>query len=204
MQKFFPVHRICRMSQNHHRIFTSFSTQELIVFHFCVDKFLLLFKILMTSKFNQLQPTKYFLLHNKKDYHGHKVPSCKAVQVQQCKHPQWEHCPIQKRDALNCKDPEFRFAWWNNALPRFVKALSTFIEVSESLLFFFPTLLAPKLQLLLRSGHCLYGVSLDMEVNLLWEVSIQKVLLRLRNVLGVCHSYVMDSIEVVTQKKDLG
>lgn len=157
----------------------------------------------MTSEFNQLQATKYLLLHNKKDDHGCKIPSCKAVQVQQHKHTQWEHRPIQERDALNHEDPELRFTRWNNALPCCIEAFSIFIEVSESLLFLFPTLPAPKLQLLLRRGHCLYGISLDVEVDLLWEVSIQKVLLCLRNVLGVCHSYVMDSIEIVTQKKGL-
>ena len=180
-----------------------FFTQELLLFHFCVVVFLLLFKILMTSKFNQLQPTKYLLLRNKNDYHGCKIPSCKAVKVQQCKRTHWEHRPIQEWDALDCEDPELRFTRGNDALSRLIKALSTFIEASKSLLFLFPTLLAPKLQLLLRSGHCLYGVSLDMKVNLFWEVSIQKVLLCLRDVLGVCHSYVMDSIKIVTWKKDL-
>lgn len=152
----------------------------------------------MTSKFNQFQPTEHLLLHYKKDDHSCKIPSCKAVQAQQCEHTQREHRPVQERDALNREDPELRFTRWNNALPCGTEAISSFIEVSESLLFLFPALLAPKLQLLLRSGHCLYGISPDVEVNLLWEVPIQKVLLCLRNVSGVCHSYVMDSIKIVT------
>lgn len=193
MQKLFPVHKICRASQNHPS-----STPELIDFYFHVLKFLLLFKIPMTSEFNEFQPTKQLLLHNEKDDHGCKIPLCKAVEVQQGEHCQWEHRPVEERGALNHQDPELRLAGWDNALPCATEAFSTFVEVSESLLFLFPAFPAPKLQLLLGSGHCLYGVSLDVEVNLLWEVSIQKVLLCLRNVLGVCHSYVMDGIEIVT------
>lgn len=192
MQKLFPVHKICRASQNH----PSFAL-ELIDFYFRVVKFLLLFKILMASEFNEFQPTKYLLLHNEEDDHGCKVPLCKAVQVEQRQHSQREHRPVEERGALHRQDPELGFTGRDNALPRGTEASSTFVEVSQSLLFLFPALPAPKLQLLLGSGHCLYGVSLDMEVNLLWEVSFQKVLLCLRNVLGVRHSYVMDSIEVV-------
>lgn len=193
MQKLFPVHKICRASQNHPS-----STPELIDFYFRVVKFLLLFKIPMASEFNEFQPTKYLLLHNEKDDHGCKVPLCKAVQVQQREHSRREHRPVQERGALHRQDPELGFTGRDNALPRCTEAFSTFVEAAQSLLFLFPALLAPKLQLLLRSGHCLYGVSLDVEVNLLWEVSFQKVLLCLRNVLGVCHSYVMDGIEIVT------
>lgn len=193
MQKLFPVHKICRASQNHPS-----STPELIDFYFCVVKFLLLFKILMASEFNEFQPTKYLLLHNEKDDHGRKVPLCRAVQVQQGEHSQWEQRPVEERGALHRQDPELGFTGRDNALPRGTEASATFVEASQPLLFLFPALPAPKLQLLLRSGHCLYGVSLDVEVNLLWEVSFQKVLLRLRNVLGVCHSYVMDGIEIVT------
>lgn len=193
MQKLFPVHKICRASQNHPS-----STQELIDFYFRVVKFLLLFKILMASEFNEFQPTKYLLLHNEKDDHGCKVPLCKAVQVEQRQHSQWERRPVEERGALHGQDPELGFAGWDNALPSCTEAFSTLVETSQSLLLLLPALPAPKLQLLLGSGHCLDGVSLDVEVNLLWEVSFQKVLLCLRNVLGVCHSYVMDGIEVVT------
>lgn len=193
MQKLLPVHKICRASQNHPS-----SSPELIDFCFCVVNFLLLFKVLMASEFNEFQPTEYLLLHNEEDDHGGKVPPCKAVQVQQGEHSQREHGPVEERGALHCQDPEFRFAGRDNALPRRTEAFATFVEMSQPLLLLFPALPAPKLQLLLGSGHCLYGVSLDVEVNLLWEVSFQKVLLCLRNVLGVRHSYVMDGIEIVT------
>lgn len=193
MQKLFPVHKTCRASQNHPS-----STPELIDFYFHVVKLLLLFKIPMASEFNEFQPTKDLLLHDEEDDHGCKVPLCKAVEVQQREHSQREHRPVEQRGALDRQDPELGFAGRDNALLCCAEAFSTFVEVSQSLLFLFPALPAPKLQLLLRSGHRLYGVSLDVEVNLLWEVSFQKVLLCLRNVLGVCHSYVMNGIEIVT------
>lgn len=177
---------------------------ELIDFYFRVVKFLLLFKILMASEFNKFQPTKNLVLHNKEDDHGDKVPPSKAVEVQQHEHSQREQGPVEERGALHRQHPELGFAGRDNALSCLTEAFPTLVEESQPLLLLLPALPAPKLQLLLGSGHCLYGVSLDVEVNLLREVSFQKVLLCLRNVLGVRHSYVMDGIEIVTWKKGLG
>jgi hypothetical protein len=79
-----------------------------------------------------------------------------------------------------------------------MKVFLPLVEGTQPLFFLLPPLMAPELKVLLGRGQGIYWVSMDMKVDFLGEVSIEEMLLCLRNVVRICHSDVVDSIKVLT------
>lgn len=72
------------------------------------------------------------------------------------------------------------------------------IEGAQPLLFLFPPLAAPELEVLLGCWEGVHWVSVDVEVDLLRKVPKEEVPLCLGNVVRVRHRDVMDGIQVLT------
>lgn len=72
------------------------------------------------------------------------------------------------------------------------------VEGTQPFFLLLPALVAPELQVLLGRGEGVHGIAVDVKVDFLGEVSMEEVLLGLRNVVRICHSDVMDSIKVFT------
>lgn len=152
----------------------------------------------VTCKFNDFQSTKYSLLQHEKHDAGYEIPPNKTVQIHEQARCRAEHGPVQDGEQLDHQDSELRLARWHCALPGKVEVFFSLVEGPQPLFLLFPSLVAPELKVLLGCGKGVDRIPLDVEVDLLGKVSKQEVFLSLRNVVRICHSDVMDSIEVLT------
>ena len=153
---------------------------------------------MVTCKFDDLQSTKNSLLQYEDDNGDDKVPLNKTVQIDEQAHCRAEQGPVQYRETLDHKDPELRLARWNHGLPGEVKVLLPLVEGAQPLFLLLPPLVAPELEVLLGRGEGVYGVAVDVEVDLFGKVPVEQVPLCLRDVVRVGHRDVVDSVEVLS------